>query len=731
MLRSGYSRPLRILCRQVEAVAAFSSTAIPFSHQPNAPLDLDPSFRELLKDVEMSLLRQASRHATAPNPHARAHRELEIYPRDPAELDVHFGEDDLEATEDDVSSGKEGRKSPAAFFGSQRIGQVVLPLELQNTVSRLIAESDKNALHNDAKRLFTHESDKDAEWKASYDVQYKSWKQSSRHAERDGTAFASVALPSHYAAIVAVLDHVKRRLEPDWTIERVIDWGSGTGTGLWASSYSFPKQAYQDNYADADDAQLSRSTVSTYLGIDRREGLVNIGRRLVEDVELGDMNISWRKSFQDSDRIDPSQGGATLALSAFMLSSLSHDHARKNLLREIWESGAGVIVLIDHSSREGFENIAEAREYLLHLGRKELQVPAPGNGDIRGSHVVAPCPHDGACPLYHPGASKLVCGFSQRLQRPAFVRKTKHSGVGHEDTGYSYIVIRRGIRPTQVSTKVGRIGDVGKREQDKMFLRETPISELQPVEGGMSEGVSPSVEPAGAPIDTHEVEAALRLEAYSWPRLVFPPLKRSGHVILDGCTTEGKIMRMTIPKSQGKQPYYDARKSGWGDIFPHEPKNKPQVRSLPTTKREGSAPIKGDDIGKRRGASPQAASYHKLSKEIEEQKRRKRRRAWLLHRRHLRRTRQAELERKFQCMQTAMETLRQVDPKLYLEANKEEDPRARSKAQAELAKTLRVPERKALESRVRGLFPRELRIPTDTPSRDGWNYDWTPVVPRV
>lgn len=162
-------------------------------------------------------------------------------------------------------------------------------------------ESDKNALHNDAKRLFTHESDKDAEWKASYDVQYKSWKQSSRHAERDGTAFASVALPSHYAAIVAVLDHVKRRLEPDWTIERVIDWGSGTGTGLWygknsailadfpshfipvrASSYSFPKQAYQDDYADADDAQLSRSTVSTYLGIDRREGLVNIGRRLVE-----------------------------------------------------------------------------------------------------------------------------------------------------------------------------------------------------------------------------------------------------------------------------------------------------------------------------------------------------------------------------------------------------------------------------------------------------------------
>lgn len=31
---------------------------------------------------------------------------------------------------------------------------------------------------------------------------------------------------------------------------------------------------------------------------------------------------------------------------------------------------------------------------------------------------------------------------------------------------------------------------------------------------------------------------------------------------------------MTIPKSHSKQGYHDARKSFWGDIFPHEPKGK-------------------------------------------------------------------------------------------------------------------------------------------------------------
>ena len=101
-------------------------------------------------------------------------------------------------------------------------------------------------------------------------------------------------------------------------------------------------------------------------------------------------------------------------------------------------------------------------------------------------------------------------------------------------------------------------------------------------------------------------------------------------------------------------------------------------------------------------------------------------RAWLLHRRHLRKRREAELARKFESMRLAMEELRKVDSRLYMEANKSEDPRARSMTEMELAKTLKTSELRTLEGRIRGLFPRELRVPTDTPSRSGWNYDWKP-----
>jgi len=99
-------------------------------------------------------------------------------------------------------------------------------------------------------------------------------------------------------------------------------------------------------------------------------------------------------------------------------------------------------------------------------------------------------------------------------------------------------------------------------------------------------------------------------------------------------------------------------------------------------------------------------------------------RAWLLYKRHLRKKREAETQRKFECMKKAMDMLHQIDPRLYTEANKPEDPRARSVAEMAMRKTMKASEVRAMEARIRGLFPRELRIPTETPSRTGWKYEW-------
>lgn len=151
-----------------------------------------------------------------------------------------------------------------------------------------------------------------------------------------------------------------------------------------------------------------------------------------------------------------------------------------------------------------------------------------------------------------------------------------------------------------------------------------------------------------------------------------------------------------------------------------DPRNDIIRRALyPSNIRNRASPVGTwrPDVGRRlQRAIPSAQAHETIE------------RAWFLHQRHVRRARMAELERKFESVQTAMETLRHVAPALYAEANKEEDPRARSSAEMELLKKLKGPEKKAVEARIRGLFPRELRIPTDTPPRNGWTYEFAPVA---
>lgn len=79
-------------------------------------------------------------------------------------------------------------------------------------------------------------------------------------------------------------------------------------------------------------------------------------------------------------------------------------------------------------------------------------------------------------------------------------------------------------------------------------------------------------------------------------------------------------MRLTIPKSQGKQAYYDARKSTWGDLFPHSSKNKEVERHRPPA--DGVFARTGSDIGKRgtNRSSKVKYSYEKLETEIKNRK---------------------------------------------------------------------------------------------------------------
>ncbi len=137
------------------------------------------------------------------------------------------------------------------------------------------------------------------------------------------------------------------------------------------------------------------------------------------------------------------------------------------------------------------------------------------------------------------------------MQRPEFVRLTKHSNISYEDSGYSYVVIRRGARPHPTRIGFGRTGGVGERaiqkDASKAYTHELQFydggdMDLNPHNRQIGDSQSGPSSHSEEECTREEIDEALRLEAFQWPRLVFPPLKKSGHIILDGCTAEGAFL---------------------------------------------------------------------------------------------------------------------------------------------------------------------------------------------
>ena len=69
-----------------------------------------------------------------------------------------------------------------------------------------------------------------------------------------------------------------------------------------------------------------------------------------------------------------------------------------------------------------------------------------------GLTVVAPCPHDAACPV----AGTDWCHFAARVNRTSRHRRLKSAELGHEDEKFSYVVAVRSTTPAHAANRVIR-----------------------------------------------------------------------------------------------------------------------------------------------------------------------------------------------------------------------------------------------------------------------------------
>jgi ribosomal protein RSM22 (predicted rRNA methylase) len=208
-------------------------------------------------------------------------------------------------------------------------------------------------------------------------------------------AYAVARMPATTAACAAVFARLAEVM-PDFAPASLLDVGAGTGAASWAAIGAWP-----------DIAAITM--------LDHNPALRTLARKLAEGGPLGHAQI------QAGD-LGAEKPQADLVVASYVLAELPQAAAAATA-RHLWASGAGVLVLIEPGTPQGFARIREARATLI----------------AEGAHVVAPCTHDNQCPM----TGDDWCHFSQRLPRSRDHMLMKGAQVPFEDERYSYVVLTR------------------------------------------------------------------------------------------------------------------------------------------------------------------------------------------------------------------------------------------------------------------------------------------------
>lgn len=205
-------------------------------------------------------------------------------------------------------------------------------------------------------------------------------------------AYLAGLMPSVYAATVNVLSTTKSRLDDlegdaeasssSWDPDRILDFGSGTGSAAWA-------------FEDVFGVAKQDGTAREYVGLEASRDMVELSSGLFGAFPLRRTDDGRPESQATSARLDAkshqialpasqsslaklgvspksSETKKTIALAAFSLGDLATKEKRKELVKAMWQSGAEVMIVIDRGTPAGSRIVIEAREQLLGLGRREL-----------------------------------------------------------------------------------------------------------------------------------------------------------------------------------------------------------------------------------------------------------------------------------------------------------------------------------------------------------------------
>ncbi len=267
--------------------------------------------------------------------------------------------------------------------------------------------------------------------------------------EADVIAYAAYRMPATFEAVRSALAAFRARAG-EWAPATHVDVGGGTGAASWAVADAWP-----------DREHPHATTV-----LDWARPALDLGRALSQDASHPALRDSeWRRQ-----AIGAGLPDADLVTVSYVLGELP-DAQRESVIAQAAQTARAVVV-VEPGTPAGYARVLAARGQLTAAGLT----------------VLAPCPHDGRCPV----TGDDWCHFAARVSRSTLHRQVKGGSLPYEDEKFSYVAAMR--------------ADVA-------------------AEAGLS--------PAAA-------------------RVVRHPQIRKGQVLLDLCVPEGELSRRTVSKRHGE-----------------------------------------------------------------------------------------------------------------------------------------------------------------------------------
>eukprot|EP00850_Spirogloea_muscicola_P001164 SM000004S15034 [mRNA] locus=s4:907048:911727:+ [translate_table: standard] len=459
-----------------------------------------------------------------------------------------------------------------------------------------------------------------------------------RYREPEVAAYIAARMPATYAALHRVMREVALRL-PAFSPSSMVDFGSGPGTAIWAAMQAWPGQlrrvAIVESSAPMSQANATLLQVTGYITVGLTYSLVELAATFVDTIRRvccykGASGAPPQlRYFLHVDTLSRKLRGedrqVDAVVAAYALSELPSTEARESMDRlapsllhndakglKLLECSGLLMgqIIVESGNPFGSTVVREAREHVLRLERKATwQAPAQqlhgrgktdgqhGTQDVRqeGAHVVAP---DGKLVLLPPKAAAYTsaedgqgaaCVHSEDLDLNLELQSVCTLSAGPYE-----------VNPEDEPAALSLAGvPLPKGRSLPVPEVEMPLEEPESESGEAHEHaaveVAASTDANGQVIVTsseqvedeeedeggeeegggHRARDLHAAVSTGWARVVRPPLRRGGHVILDVCAAadaggrSGALVRSIVSRGRGGSARYRrARHTRWGDLWP-------------------------------------------------------------------------------------------------------------------------------------------------------------------